>query len=651
MDALERLCLVRPLGRARSRVTRPVLHDRILRFRELGGRRGVVAAGRVAHRELRAHAARLRRRLRPPRVGRDELARALAGPLAEILEGPVVAALPTVARWRARLDGADAHDIVRRADAIVQHRFDLLGSGETLLGDSIDWHADFKSGRRWPLVHHSRIQLVYDDGSDVKVPWELSRCQHLPLLAAAARVSGETAYLDELGQQLCSWIAANPVELGVNWASTMDVAIRAANWTAALAVAGEAVATAPWLDDVLASLLLHGRFIRSHPGRTEVRGNHYLSHVAGLLVVASLFSRSAEGRGWIDWAVPELGRELEHQVLPDGCANEASTSYHRLVTELFVCGSQAAAALAPGQLGGTAEPIIERMLDFVADYTRPDEESPRIGDADDARFLPLDLYGVDASGHLHLFEQAGRSYEPARSHSAYVDGGFYVMRGRGMYVILHCGPTGGGGLGWHGHNDQLAFELAVDGRPLVVDPGSYVYTSDPEQYTRFRSTRFHATLEIDGAEQNDLRVSRMFLLPDRTQSECVRWQTDGDDATFVGRHHGYEALASPAVHTRSVQLDAAARRLVIEDEVTSAAAHELCWTFPLGGGAAQVIDGGVLAEIGGLALRFDAAGVEWSIEQGWRAPGYGRRVDVPFVRARSLSTPGAYVTSFVLRVC
>ncbi len=54
------------------------------------------------------------------------------------------------------------------------------GSGPTDLGPRIDWLADFKTGRRWPLDHITRIRLAYGDGSDIKVPWELSRCQHLP---------------------------------------------------------------------------------------------------------------------------------------------------------------------------------------------------------------------------------------------------------------------------------------------------------------------------------------------------------------------------------------------------------------------------------------------------------------------------------------
>ncbi|MGN7614540.1 hypothetical protein ACQZV8_20920, partial [Magnetococcales bacterium HHB-1] len=53
----------------------------------------------------------------------------------------------------------------------------------------IDWHRDFKSGYRWQENQwYKKIRYMKPDlsasispGVDVKVPWELSRMQHLPL--------------------------------------------------------------------------------------------------------------------------------------------------------------------------------------------------------------------------------------------------------------------------------------------------------------------------------------------------------------------------------------------------------------------------------------------------------------------------------------
>jgi Heparinase II/III-like protein/Heparinase II/III N-terminus len=581
-------------------------------------------------------------------VEANELVTALGGlPPADALRGRALSALPTVASFARRLAKADEAaraDLIARADAVVAHRFDLLGSGPVELGPEIDWTSDFRTGRRWPLVHHSRIRASYGDGSDIKRPWELSRGQHLPLLAAAHRLTGERRYLDELGAQLRSWIAANPVERGPNWACTMDVAIRAANWVAALALCAEEVRAEAWLDDALRSLVLHGRFIRSHPEYALVRGNHYLADVAGLLVVASVFA-SGEGRAWADWAVGELEAEMAHQVRPDGADHEASIPYHRLVTELFVCGTQAADALAPGRLGHDYRERLGRMLQLVADYTRPDGLAPLIGDSDDGRFLPLDDYGRDPRSHTHLFEQAGTRPEPG-GNTAYAAGGYYVLRERDLYVLVRCGDTGRYGLGGHGHNDQLSFELAFDGRPLVVDPGSYVYTSDPAERNRFRSTGFHSTLRVGGGEQNELRSDDLFLMANRAQAHTLVWQPP----VFEGRHHGFESLNPPATHTRRLELDADERTLTITDTVESAGAHELEWTFPLAPSEAEVRRGVARALFEGVELEVDGEGLDFRVDEGWYSPRYGVRVPAPFVRATRKGKPGRDQAVIVLRV-
>ena len=111
---------------------------------------------------------------------------------------------------------------------------------------------------------------------------------------------------------------------------------------------------------------------------------------------------------------------MAHEVRTDGCCHEASISYHRLVTELFVVGADAADALVPGALDPSVRTGIVRMLQFVSDYTKPDGLAPQIGDADNGRLLPLGDYGaVDQRSHLHLFQQAGTPRPPVRRSAAY----------------------------------------------------------------------------------------------------------------------------------------------------------------------------------------------------------------------------------------
>src|SRR3989442_7880702 len=148
-----------------------------------------------------------------------------------------------------------------QAERVASGRLELLGSGEVELGMPPEWHRDFKSGNSWPLKHVSRLRYFrLGDGSDYKVPWELNRFHHGLALAQAYALSGDMRWVNLWRVLANNWLAANPVELGVNWASPMDVALRAGNWIVALEILGDR------LDEelsqrVVQSLLWHGPYL------------------------------------------------------------------------------------------------------------------------------------------------------------------------------------------------------------------------------------------------------------------------------------------------------------------------------------------------------------------------------------------------------
>jgi hypothetical protein len=153
-----------------------------------------------------------------------------------------------------------------------------------------------------------------------------------------------------------------------------------------------------------------------------------------------------------------------------------------------------------------------------------------------------------------------------------------------------------------------------------------VYTSDPVERNRFRSTAFHATLRVGGHEQNELRTDDLFSMTDRTNAEALSWDT----TSFEGRHHGFPG----ATHTR--RIDLVERELHIRDTVTSPEAQELEWTFPLAPGAEQ-------------RITVESESLQFVPEKGWYSPRYGVREPTTFLRARRLSRPGTDVTDIVLR--
>jgi hypothetical protein len=261
--------------------------------------------------------------------------------------------------------------------------------------EPIDWQLDFRSGYRWKEDRWSETLLLgHEPGVDVKVPWELARLQHLPLLATIGR--DDTNIARECRDQILDFLAANPPGFGVNWLCTMDVAIRAANLVLCRWIIGPG-------DEIFeeyfaATLLAHGRHIVTNLEDTEgFRGNHYLADVCGLAFVAAALSESEETLGWWRFAIGEVLAESARQFHPDGTNFEASTSYHRLSAEMVAY----TAALILGRDGVGAFPAgfaerLYRMARFSIDATKPNGRVAQIGDNDSGRFFKLSAAHFDA---------------------------------------------------------------------------------------------------------------------------------------------------------------------------------------------------------------------------------------------------------------
>lgn len=506
---------------------------------------------------------------------------------------------------------------VHQADVICDHFFDVLGSGPARLGaggpsyQPVDWHGDFKSGYRWsPATFYRDIRYGHVRGVDVKVPWELSRFQHLTTLGQAYVLTGHPKYRAEFTGQIDDWIRHNPVGFGVNWACTMDAAIRAANWL----VAAEPFLADNSLDESFlrrfhSSLHKHGKFIRHHLERNcEGTANHYLADIAGLLFIAVHCPFFRESRRWRRFCIRELIREMAGQVYADGCHFEASTCYHRLALELFFFATVVIATEEGAPAGEDYSRAAERafgpeymarlhaMFVVVLHLLKPDGRMPQIGDNDSGRFLifgardALDMRYLLSLGAIFfrdpklkvqefgfaedaLWVFGRRGYEAWErlegcstatiAGKAFPNAGWYVIRRHPDYCLVSCGSNGAGGRGGHAHNDKLSIELVLDGRDVVVDPGTYVYTSDPDQRNRFRATGSHNTVAVDRCEQAELSHD-LFRLTDRVRIRRAELTETGARAGFAGAIE-YAGI----VHERAVSVDKASGRWSIEDRISS----------------------------------------------------------------------------------
>jgi hypothetical protein len=307
------------------------------------------------------------------------------------------------------LESGGTEELLAHADLCVRHLFNILGTGLVNWGEPINWHQDIKSKGVWPSHYYKRLRysLTGEKGSDVKIPWELSRFQHLPLLAKAYFVSRDTRYAEEVVRQIADWITANPFQYGVNWTCAMEVAIRACNWMWAWwALKDNPLWSKEFNEKFLESLWQHGLYIEHNlEDEADIRTNHYLADVVGLLFIGVMFPRFNNAYGWREFGINQLPRCMAEMVYPDGVSFENSIGYHRLVLQFF-----AYSAILCNK-NGIAMPKafwerLERMFEFIMGCMRPDGRMPMIGDADDGRFFMLsNYYDCDRWDFRYLLSQ------------------------------------------------------------------------------------------------------------------------------------------------------------------------------------------------------------------------------------------------------
>jgi hypothetical protein len=146
--------------------------------------------------------------------------------------------------------------------------------------------------------------------------------------------------------------------------------------------------------------------------------------------------------------------------------------------------------------------------------------------------------------------------------------------------MLNASGAGLGGRGAHGHNDALSIEVSACGVSFIADAGTYVYTSDLKARGLFRSTAYHSTVEVDGAEQNTTDEGAPFQLGDEARPRVLAFAKGGEQDFAVAEHYGYERLkAGRVTHRRAARLERAGRCFLVEDIFEGEGAHEFRFVF------------------------------------------------------------------------
>jgi hypothetical protein len=536
-----------------------------------------------------------------------------------------------------------------------------------------DWHRDYQNNKQverrfsgWLNIRNSEVV------GDIKYVWEVNRHQHLSSLAYARNGSEHT---DKMARAIRSWIHDNPYLSGVNWTSSLELALRVISWALLYPrLAHKVDSDTNFRDRWLASIYRHLSRIASRLSLYSSANNHLIGELVGLYVGASCFPFWEECAQWREFARQGLEREILLQVSGDGVNREQAMSYHLFTLELFMlafvvgrnCGHPFSDAYASR---------LRAMLHFLNAIATPAGDLPWYGDSDDARgfVLAQDESALEVTTQLGgllfnepawlrfctrptsaaqalvpdlvgAFDNSAACSEPQRE--LFREGGLACVRTDNgtIRLLMDFGALGYTSIAAHGHADALSIWLAIGDEYFLIDAGTYAYHSHPEWRSYFRSTASHNTVRVDGQDQSGM--AGRFLWNRLAKARLVQFQESNGHVVIEAEHDGYTRLDDPVVHCRAVGFDRTTGSFCLSDSFRCARRHTVELFFHLHEDAivTQIQDGMVKVLWHGSSIVFSSPNTlaAWDLicgsetpKLGWRSRSFNRKQPIPTLRLRS----------------
>lgn len=511
------------------------------------------------------------------------------------------------------------------AERILSGKFRLFGNRDWALGFPPNWNRDPSTATLAPLAFGKTLN--YRDASavgNIKYLWEPNRHLELVTLAQAWRLSGEARFAEGCRTLVDSWIRQCPYMMGPNWTSSLELALRLVNWSCAWHLLGGdqsvlfqgqdgAALKARWL----AAVCQHCHFIAGYPSLHSSANNHLLGELLGLLIGSTTWPCWPESRRWREWALQSFEQQALLQNGVDGVNHEQAIWYQHEVADMMLLAGLTAAANGC-DFSRAFWDRLEAMLGFIASCMDVGGHVPAFGDSDDAvivRFSPDPDFRVYqsllASGSVLFargdfkhkaqvfddksrwllgdaaaakFAAIGVDSSGTRVRRRFEAGGYYILGGeletaREVRMVVDAAPLGYLAIAAHGHADALSFTLSVAGRPMLIDPGTYSYHTEPRWRDYFRGTSAHNTLRVDRLDQS---VSGgPFLWTRHAIVRCLAFELGGDLERIIAEHDGYRRLQDAIVHRREIAYERGARLVRVTDHIHCTSVHhiEIFWHF------------------------------------------------------------------------
>jgi hypothetical protein len=347
----------------------------------------------------------------------------------------------------------------------------------------------------WPKVPSWKMSFRHSAHiyGDVKKIWNLNKHAQWVMLACSVYEEDSEDELDFLLQEWEGWLRANTLGKGINWTSELEVAERAINWLVCLCLLKNKLKShKEMVRRIAEGLLSHGVFLSKR--LTTWSYNHCIGESTALIMLAHFFYGYPFANKWGKRATSNLICKVKSLVSEDGYYREKSLSYSALVAQYLALSS-----LLLGPIEGKF--LIERYFSLINELKKISTMGgilPRFGDDDNASILNYKfLENISVLGHPLFqlmtaeFEKPfSKGFKNVESHKSCFD--LAVLR-EGAYeaaLNLDNAPISAN-VAPHIHDDVLHVSLWHDGAPVIIDSGTFSYSSDRLKRRWYRSAAAH----------------------------------------------------------------------------------------------------------------------------------------------------------------
>lgn len=428
---------------------------------------------------------------------------------------------------------------------------------------------DNQNSKKWYLENISKYK-------DIKVTWEINRLQFLNYLVVKNKKEKAIELLDE-------WIVKNPYDLGINWNSNLEVAIRSISIINFLFKLKDK----KLIEKYKNILFLHGNHIYHDIFYTEkcIPNNHVIGEAAALYCLGNILDFDGKNK-WLSKAKQILEKYIYH-FHDDGTYEEASLSYHRFTLQMYIMVFIFSTISHDEFLKEKIVKILKNSLIFFNSIEKPNEEYPDFGDNDEGLyFLVLNkrnfldfvkslrkVFNQDLNYHGEIQELEDiyhikldcLKFEENEEREFFEIGKYYSYKTDTNYIFIHNQKQI-----YHSHSDGMAVELVLENKNVLIDSGTFNYNIDNQKRRFYRGTKSHNTVWL--GEDQSLQIGSFRWINRLKQN--MNFQKIQNKRIISS-----EVILKNKKHQRNINFDEDFMKIEVEDKVFNADNFELNWIF------------------------------------------------------------------------